>query len=338
MTSANGPKAGIVFNLQKYSLHDGPGIRTVVFLKGCPLRCRWCSNPESRDPQPELAYNRDKCLGFDPCGRCLEACAAGAIGQGEDGRAQIDRKLCNRCLDCAEACPSRALTVYGSRWTVGQVIDAVEEDGAFYARSGGGMTLSGGEPMFQAEFTLALLDEARRRRIRTAMETCGCCRTEDLLRVAARLDTLIYDLKIMDRDLHRRCTGLDNTLILENLRQVREAFPHLPILVRTPIVPGVNDSEAAIGAIVDFIAPMDNVRYEPLAYHRLGKPKYGYLDMPFEMPDARLEDRTLMRLKQMVRSRCPRLIDPSQPDPLQQEMGHGHGPEGKRNADGKVAL
>ena len=155
MASSNAEIKGIVFNIQKYSVHDGPGIRTIAFLKGCPLRCRWCSNPESQNPKPELAYNRERCLTFDNCIRCLEVCTVGAIQKADDNRPRIDWNLCTQCLLCADVCPSKALSVYGYEVTVAQVIDEVEREGVFYARSGGGLTLSGGEPLFQPEFAIA---------------------------------------------------------------------------------------------------------------------------------------------------------------------------------------
>jgi pyruvate formate lyase activating enzyme len=298
---------GIVFNIQKFSVHDGPGIRTIAFLKGCPLRCRWCSNPESQNPKPELAYNRGRCLTFDNCIRCLEICTPGAIHKDEDNRPRIDRNLCTQCLLCADACPSKALSVYGYEVTVARVIEEVERDGAFYARSGGGLTISGGEPMAQPEFTIALLTEACRRRINTAMETCGYCRTEDLVSASVHLNTLIYDLKIMDDHLHRKFTSISNALILDNLKRVRQAVPDLQILVRTPVIPAVNDNEEAIAAIVDFIADMANVSYEMLAFHRMGKPKYEYLGRTFEISEQQLEDGKMTQLKQMVQKRHPDL-------------------------------
>jgi pyruvate formate lyase activating enzyme len=307
MASSNAEIKGIVFNIQKYSVHDGPGIRTIAFLKGCPLRCRWCSNPESQNPKPELAYNRERCLTFDNCIRCLEVCTVGAIQKADDNRPRIDWNLCTQCLLCADVCPSKALSVYGYEVTVAQVIDEVEREGVFYARSGGGLTLSGGEPLFQPEFAIALLTEARRRRINTSLETCGYCRTEDLLSAAPHLNTLIYDLKIMDDPLHRKFTGLSNTLILDNLKRVRQGFPDLQILVRTPVIPAVNDNEEAIAAIVDFIADMANVSYEMLAFHRMGKPKYEYLGRTFEIYEERLKDGKMAQLKKMVRHRHPNL-------------------------------
>jgi pyruvate formate lyase activating enzyme len=298
---------GTVFSIQKFSVHDGPGIRTIAFLKGCPLRCRWCSNPESQRSVPELAYNRDRCLTFDNCIRCLEICTPGAIHRDHDDRPRIHWDLCTQCLLCADACPSKALTVYGYEVTVGQVLDEVERDGAFYARSGGGLTLSGGEPLHQPAFAVALLAEARRRRLNTAMETCGHCRGEDLLAAAPHLHTLLYDVKIMDAALHRQYTGVSNELILDNLKRVRAALPQLPITVRTPVIPGINDDAAAIAGITDFIAGIPNLRYEMLAYHRMGKPKYGYLGRDFEISEPSLAEGSLTQLKKMVRQRHPHL-------------------------------
>jgi pyruvate formate lyase activating enzyme len=302
--------SGTVFNIQKYSVHDGPGIRTVVFLKGCPLRCRWCSNPESQKPQPQLIYNRSKCLTLEHCVRCLEVCTAGAIKRGEENRAQIDRETCSECLLCAKACPSLALNVYGEIMTVDQVIQKVEEDSAFYSRSGGGLTLGGGEPMHQAEFAFALLTEARRRRINTAMETCGFCQWEDLQAACGLLGTLLYDVKSMDSEKHRAFTGVPNDLILENLSRVRETFPSLAIWVRTPIVPGFNDEVEDIRAILKHIQEMPNVWFETLDYHRMGKPKYEYLGMEFPMGEQKLDDEKIKQIRLLIRSEFPHLRAP----------------------------
>lgn len=168
-------KDGIVFNIQHYSVHDGPGIRTIVFLKGCPLRCKWCSNPDSQLQHPELGYNPNKCIGTEKCTRCFEVCKYGAIKQddNESPKVLIDRKRCKECLLCPDACPSKALEIFGRQTSIQDIIKAVEKDSAFYARSGGGLTLSGGEPLMQAEFVTEVLKEARRRRIKTTIETCG---------------------------------------------------------------------------------------------------------------------------------------------------------------------
>jgi len=302
--------SGIVFNIQKYSVHDGPGIRTVVFLKGCPLRCRWCSNPESQKPQPQLVYNRNKCLTLEHCVRCLEVCTVGAIKSGEGNRIEIDREICTECLLCAKACPSLALNVYGESLTVEQVIGKVEEDSAFYSRSGGGLTIGGGEPMHQAEFAVAILKEAKRRRINTAMETCGFCNWEALENACSLLDTLLYDVKSMDPEKHRVFTGASNELVLENLKRVREAFPDLPVWVRTPIVPGFNDDPEDIRHILEHIQGMPNIWFEALDYHRMGKPKYEYLGLEFPMGDQKLDEEKIRRIHKMVRSEFPNLRSP----------------------------
>jgi pyruvate formate lyase activating enzyme len=300
--------SGIVFNIQKYSVHDGPGIRTVVFLKGCPLR--WCSNPESQKPQPQLVYNRNKCLTLEHCVRCLEVCTAGAIKSGEGGRVEIDREVCTECLLCTKACPSLALNVYGESMTVEQVIGKVEEDSVFYSRSGGGLTIGGGEPMHQAEFAVAILKEAKRRRINTAMETCGFCSWEALESACELLDTLLYDVKSMDPEKHRVFTGVSNELVLENLERVREAFPGLPVWVRTPIVPGFNDDPEEIRRVLEHIQGMPNTWFEALDYHRMGKPKYEYLGLDFPMGDRKLDEEKIRRIRQMVRSEFPHLRSP----------------------------
>jgi pyruvate formate lyase activating enzyme len=272
--------SGIVFNIQKYSVHDGPGIRTVVFLKGCPLRCRWCSNPESQKLQPQVAYNRNKCLTLDHCVRCLEVCTAGAIKAGAENRVQIDRDICTECLLCAQACPARALSVYGETMTVAP------------------------------EFAVALLTEARRRRINTAMESCGFCSWEALEKACGVLDTLLYDVKSMDPEKHRVFTGVSNELILDNLRRAREAFPGLAIWVRTPIVPGFNDSVEDIRPILKHIEAMPDVCFEALDYHRMGKPKYEYLGLEFPMGDRKLDEERIRRIHAMIRSEFPHLRSP----------------------------
>lgn len=296
---------GYVFNIQRYSLHDGPGIRTIVFLKGCPLHCRWCSNPESQQPLPELAYNPGKCIGTDACFLCKSACPHGAIGEGAGGRVAIDRDACQKCFGCANVCPSKAMHIFGRLMSVAEVLDTVETDGMFYSRSGGGLTLSGGEPLMQADFAEALVKESRRRRIDATIETTGFAVWADLERVAAYLKTILYDIKSMDAEKHKQFTGVDNELILHNFVRLREAFPQLKIIARTPVVPGFNDTEADIGAIVDFLRDMPNVEYELLPYHRLGQQKYEYLGRPYPMADILLNMEKAKALQEFVKaSRC----------------------------------
>ncbi|MES9996344.1 glycyl-radical enzyme activating protein [Desulfovibrio aminophilus] len=291
---------GIVFNIQKYSVHDGPGIRTIAFLKGCPLACRWCSNPESQKSAPELAYNKSKCLNIDQCGRCVEVCTAGAITVDDDRTIRIDRNLCVDCMQCADACPSQALIVYGKPMSVDEVLRVVEQDAMFYSRSGGGMTLSGGEPIFQAEFALALLREARTRRIGTAMESAGYCRYEDLSAACALLDHLLFDVKSLNPERHREMTGRPVDLIQDNLRRLRVDFPRLPMTIRTPVIPGFNDSEEDIREIADLAARL-GAGYEILPYHRLAQPKYTYIGRTYSMPKVSLDETLLGRLREISR-------------------------------------
>ena len=287
---------GVVFNIQKFSVHDGEGIRTLVFLKGCPLRCRWCSNPESQNLHPEHAFNPSRCLTAQVCGRCLNACTSGALSL-VDGLIAHDRSKCSECFACVRACPSGAQSVYGETMSVRQVLDKVEEDGVFYHRSGGGMTLSGGEALMQHEFANALLREARTRRIKTAVETCGMVSPDTIREAAPYLNYVLFDIKHMDSAVHEAQTGLPNRRILENFRILAEEFPDLPILARTPIIPGFNDSEEAIAAIAGFLKPFERVEYEMLPYHRLGTQKYQFLDRPVPMGDVKLGTEHMNRLQ-----------------------------------------
>ena len=296
-------RQGMVFNVQKYSVHDGPGIRTIVFLKGCSLSCRWCSNPESQQREPELAFNAGRCLGVSKCGHCIMACPYGSITLGEDDKLRINRTHCTAChMPCAAACPAQGLLVYGKQRTVDDVLNVVEQDMAFYARSGGGLTLSGGEPLLQGEFAVALLREARARRIKTAVETCGMVSAETVCAAAEYLNYVLFDIKHMDSAEHEAQTGLSNKHILENFRILAEEFPNLPILARTPIIPGFNDSEQAVTAIAQFLKPYDRVEYEMLPYHRLGTQKYQFLDRPVPMGEVKLDAEHMNRLQAVAQS------------------------------------
>ena len=297
-------KKGIVFNIQKFSVHDGPGIRTIIFLKGCSLRCSWCSNPESQWAGRQLAYNANKCLTTDACKRCLDVCPRGALTVGNDKKMVWDPSLCDQCLLCSEVCPTHALNVYGYEITVDDALKRVEEDEAFYARSGGGVTLSGGEPLFQEEFSLALLREARKRRIDTCIETCGNVPWPVLEQAGRYLNSVYYDIKSIDKKRHLEHVDASNERILDNLVKLKQTYPELLVRVRTPVIPGFNDSFEAIGDIVDVIRDMPNINYELLAYHRMGSPKYAYLgrDYPLEGTDN-LPEKKLDELRRFAASR-----------------------------------
>lgn len=292
-------KSGIVFNTQKFSVHDGIGIRTLVFLKGCPLRCRWCSNPESQRPEPQHAFNPMRCITAEVCGRCAKACPNGALTV-VDGLICNNPSACKNCFACANACPSGSQSVYGETQTVAQVLARVEEDDAFYRRSGGGLTLSGGEPLMQPEFANALLREARRRHINTTIESCGFYKYEHLQEAAQNLNKLIFDIKCFRSDLHKQHTGVPNELILANFKRLCEEFPDLPVRVRTPVIPGFNDNEEEIRSIREIVPRKDNVEYELLAYHRMGQPKYAYIGRKYELEDASLDAEVFARLKEIA--------------------------------------
>lgn len=276
---------GLIFNVQKFSLHDGSGIRTLVFLKGCPLKCKWCANPEGQAYTPELAYRPDKCIGTPECDRCRQVCDVDAIRRGEDGRVEIVRELCSDCGKCVDPCPSKALELLGARMSADDLIRVVEEDGSFYARSGGGVTLSGGEPLAQTEFVLEFLKRARARGIDTALETSGFCRWEDLDQACRLVDHVFFDVKALDCATHEEGAGVGNRRILENLGRLRESFPGLPVTVRTPVIPGFNDAPGQIRAIAAFLneLPGDPVAFELLPYHRFGESKYSQLGKTYPL-------------------------------------------------------
>ena len=296
-------KMGCVFNVQRYSVHDGPGIRTIIFLKGCPLNCRWCSNPESQDPEPEMAFNRTKCIGVKECNRCHKVCEFGAISESDDGKITIDRQKCTKCFRCVAACPSKAMHTFGKMMGVKEVLDSIEAEGLFYSRSGGGITVSGGEPLHQIDFVEEIFKEAKRRRIDVTMETCGFADWEKLRRAASYMKGILFDIKSMDPVKHKEYTGVSNELILQNLLLLRETFPNLQIHVRTPLIPGFNDTEKDIEAILDFIHDMPNTKYEMLPYHRMGQQKYEYLDRPYNMTEEKLQDDIYKKLQSLVREK-----------------------------------
>lgn len=275
---------GLVFNIQKFSLHDGPGIRTVVFLKGCPLACMWCSNPEGQSRAPDLIHSCDRCIGTDECDRCVAVCIDQAIRSDGEGGVIVDRSRCDGCGDCAYVCPSQALQVSGEWVGVDDVLRIVEEDDSFYTRSGGGLTLSGGEPLSQGAFALALLRAARSRGVDTAIETSGLCNWNTMREAARLVDRIFFDLKCLDAERHERVTGVSNSKILDNFRRLRKEFPELDVIVRTPVIPGVNDSDEDIQAIAAFVEAAGGASaYEVLPYHGFGEPKYEKLGKHYRL-------------------------------------------------------
>ncbi|MBR3880823.1 MAG: glycyl-radical enzyme activating protein [Mailhella sp.] len=297
---------GAVTNIQQFSTHDGPGIRTVVFLKGCPLHCAWCSNPETQRRAMDIGTATAKC---EPgCTRCLSRCPSGALRkEGDD--LNVDKALCRSCTfveawqepPCVLACPDEVFTAYGKKMSVEAVLEQVEKDAMFYRYEQGGMTLSGGEALFQPDFALALLREGRRRGLHTCLETCGFTDGATLLEACAELDFLLFDIKNLNSEQHRESTGVPNERILENLRVVRERFPALPLKVRTPVIPGFNDTPEHIAAIAAFLKGLHITEYELLPYHAYGSSKRHSLG--FSVPDVeRPSDEAMDALRAVVRS------------------------------------
>jgi pyruvate formate lyase activating enzyme len=295
-----GRSAGYIFNIQQFSVHDGPGIRTIVFLKGCPLRCQWCSNPESQQGQPELALNVNKCIGISQCGHCIKACPNQVISVGDNDQPHINRAACKKCFHCAKICPTAACSVFGKIMSVDEILKVVDQDEAFYARSGGGLTLSGGEPLLQADFAWEILKEAKRRRINTAIETSGYAAWSELAKLCPSLNSIIYDIKCISSAKHQQRTQQSNEVILENFKKLATHFPELPIVVRTPIIPGFNDTLQDITAILDFITGRPNLHYEMLPYHRLGQAKYAYLGKEYSLTNITLADEKIKQLQEVV--------------------------------------
>ena len=278
---------GMVFNIQHFSIQDGAGVRTTVFLKGCPLRCKWCANPESQKMYPELAFAKTSCI---RCQSCKKNDADGIISVGEDGEISVRPDGTEHPEHYAELCPAEALSVLGEKQTVAEVLKEVEKDAVFYRNSFGGLTVSGGEPLSQAEFTEALLREAKHRHIPTCIETTGYAPYEHFRAVLLQLDQVIMDIKLLDDGRHKEATGVSNKRILENFRRMCEEFPEKPILIRTPVIPGVNDRLEDIKEILGFIMPFPNVSYELLKFHRLGAGKYESLGRDWEIREKELDE------------------------------------------------
>jgi len=271
--------AGLVFNILRFCLHDGPGIRTTVFLKGCPLVCWWCHNPEGQTNQPVLLYYEARCR---QCGSCMVVCPHGEAAQ-VDGVVR-PTPLCERCGACVQVCVAGAREILGREMRVSEVMHEVERDIIVYEESGGGVTLSGGEPLQQAGFTMALLAACRARRIHTALETCGMAPREALLEAVRQADLVLYDLKVLDPLKHRQYTGTSNQAILANLEALAGAGH--PLVVRLPVIPGVNDSEADLRDYVRFLSPLGLHRIDLLPYHRTGIEKYRRLNRPYRLPET----------------------------------------------------
>ena len=270
--------AGLVFDIKHFAVHDGPGIRTTVFLKGCPLRCAWCHNPEGESIVRELALVRQKCIG---CGDCVRACPNG-VHTFENGVHLINRSACTLCGACAQACCPGALVIHGREMTVEELMKDLLPDSAFYSESGGGITVSGGEPLMQPDFCAALLQACRREGLHTALDTSGAVPWRAFEHVLPFTDLVLFDVKMHDSEQHRKWTGLGNRGILENLTVLGQR--NIPVEVRIPCLPGVNDGEELdrIAQFLSGIPSLTTIRLLP--YHDFARSKYESLGLIDSMP------------------------------------------------------
>lgn len=269
-------KQPLIFDIKRYAINDGPGIRIVIFFKGCNLNCAWCHNPESISPLQERLYAQSKCIA---CGTCMAACPEKAIKLRSDG-IETDPERCNLCGKCAEVCPATAIELSGKAIPVAEIMDEIEKQRVFFDQSGGGVTFSGGEPLLHPEFLIELLDECGRRGIHRAVDTAGLVNTDILWEVAKRTDLFLFDLKLMDSEKHRKWIGVPNEKIQKNLKILAEFGAHINI--RIPLIGGVNDDEENLTDSARFVASLsgEKKKVNLLPYHKIAQAKYQKLGRP----------------------------------------------------------
>jgi pyruvate formate lyase activating enzyme len=268
-------RKAIIFDIQRYSVHDGPGIRTLVFFKGCPLRCKWCQNPESLDREKEIAFAASKCIG---CGECAKVCPNEAIVF--EGSRRINRSLCDRCGECTRVCYAEALTVVGKAYDVRSLLDIVERDRPFYEQSGGGVTVSGGEPTLQMDFLREFLEAAKTAGLNTVIETCGAFAWSKFKTLLPYIDLIYFDLKLVDEAEHKRLTGAGNKRIRANARKIMETGRK--VVFRVPLVPTMTATERNISDIIDFLIDLGQTEVHLLPYHKMGESKLEKVDSSLE--------------------------------------------------------
>lgn len=280
-------ESAVVTNIQGYSIHDGPGIRTVVFFKGCPLSCKWCANPECISGKPQIGFIELLCKG---CGKCVEVCPNKAVTRDAKSH-RIDYSLCNSCGLCSENCMYGALVKYGKHMTVDEVWDEVRRDKIFYDTSNGGVTVSGGEPLLQPAFVRHLFELCHGERINTCIETCGNVKTDAFQEVLPVTDHFLFDLKHIDEEIHKNNTGNTNNRILENAAFLVQNSAD--IIFRNPLIPGINDTESNIDATAEFLRGLGEkaLRLELMPFHRMGKDKYKALNMQYFLGDLGIMER-----------------------------------------------
>lgn len=277
-------KKATIFNIQRYSIDDGPGIRTIVFFKGCPLRCLWCCNPESQRPEPEISHNSNLCL---KCGRCANNCPNHAIRMTENGPV-INREICVNCGSCTKECYPQAIKLIGEKKSVDEIYRTVKKDEQYYKASGGGLTVSGGEPLTHVDFVEELFIRCKQDGINTAIETCGMVPQEHFERILPLTDLFLFDIKQMDDDKHREYTGVSNRRILSNLSYLVTNGAN--VLVRLPLIPGMNDSDEDMKAVASYVKSLGLKEVELMPYHDYGSGKYNQLDRIYELSELKRHD------------------------------------------------
>lgn len=286
---------GLIFNIQKFSVHDGPGIRTTIFMKGCPLQCLWCSNPESQSFLPELLIRDINCKG---CGACVDVCPREAISVTKKTGRTIDRQKCDQCQLCVQSCLYGSLNQCGQYKTVKDVLDEVLQDKIFYKNSGGGVTLSGGEPLSQSKFVRNLLAECKKEGLHTALETAGHGSWKEMVKVLSLVDLILFDIKHLDSDLHQKTTGIKNNILLENLQKSAATNN---IWLRVPLIAGFNDSAEHIKKIAALGKEINVQKISLLPYHEGGKSKCQQLGIPYGFPDGKTPDeKQINKLKKII--------------------------------------
>ncbi len=288
-------KTGTIFDIKRYAINDGPGIRTAVFFKGCPLECWWCHNPEGQLAQPQLMIRENRCK---LSRTCVEACLPGAISW--DNGPAVDWEKCDQCGKCAEVCYAGGLEMVGHTVTASEVMAEIERDVPFYDQSGGGVTFTGGEPMAQTEFLKEVLAACREKHIDTAVDTSGYISWDNFRDIVPLVDLFLFDVKLMDETRHMKYTGVSNTLIINNLRKLGEMGA--PIIVRIPLIPGINDDDENISLIGSTLAALPRlVGAEVMPYHDIGTAKYGALGMKYKLPDKNSPtDEQVLRVEEML--------------------------------------